>query len=68
MKYYDEFEIEWQDVETQLRKWGNLLRLGKRLVVKVSFKLVNTSSSAAKSETRTSVGNNSDARRECSPA
>ncbi|KAI1858501.1 uncharacterized protein JN550_012634 [Neoarthrinium moseri] len=48
MKYYDELEIEWQDVETQLRKWGNLLRFGKRLVVKVSFKLVNTSSSAAK--------------------
>ncbi|KAI4593091.1 hypothetical protein KJ359_010179, partial [Pestalotiopsis sp. 9143b] len=40
-KRADELNIEWGEIERQLRRWSPLLRQGKRLVLQLVFKLSN---------------------------
>ncbi|KAJ5720181.1 hypothetical protein N7493_007059 [Penicillium malachiteum] len=32
-KFYNSAKIDWKPVEKQLRKWSNLLRIGKKLTI-----------------------------------
>ncbi|KAF4772759.1 hypothetical protein HER10_EVM0012675 [Colletotrichum scovillei] len=42
VKRFDDLEIEWEVVETQLRTWSHLFRAGKKLKISVSFNYVET--------------------------
>jgi hypothetical protein len=41
-KQFDETEIDWLVVEKQLRAWGELFRIGKKLRVDLSFNYLET--------------------------
>ncbi|KAJ6050550.1 uncharacterized protein N7446_010659 [Penicillium canescens] len=36
-KFYNSTNIDWKPVEKQLRKWSNLLRIGKKLTIVIAF-------------------------------
>ncbi|KAF4921187.1 hypothetical protein CGCF245_v015639 [Colletotrichum fructicola] len=43
---FDDLDIEWEVVETQLRTWSHLYRAGKKLKISVSFNYVETGPAA----------------------
>lgn len=51
-KRFDNMDIDWSVVETQLIRWGELFRAGKRLRVDLSFNYIDASSQLASTANR----------------
>jgi hypothetical protein len=48
-KRFDDTSIEWAVIESQLVAWGELFRVGKKLLLNISFNYVDTSQSTTTS-------------------